>query len=37
LKIHNHGRDFYELLLNYSPDYRHLRRELNHVVKTIGV
>jgi len=36
LRIHNHGNDFYRLLLQYSPDYRRLRRELNQMVKTLG-
>jgi predicted metal-dependent hydrolase len=37
LRVHNHGIDFYRLLLSYVPEYRRLRRELNRMVKTIGV
>lgn len=37
LKVQNHGPKFYQLLLNYVPDYRKLRRELNQLVKTTGV
>lgn len=37
LKVQNHGPKFYQLLLEYVPDYRRLRRELNQMVKTTGV
>jgi len=37
LRVPNHGPEFYRLLLEYVPEYRKIRRELNRMVKTIGV
>jgi hypothetical protein len=37
LRVQNHGPEFYRLLLEYVPEYRKIRRELNRMVKTIGV
>ncbi len=35
LKIQNHGRDFYKMLLFYLPDYHQIRRELGIKFKSI--
>jgi len=37
LKITNHGIEFYQLLLKYSPNYRSIRKNLNDLFKTIEV
>ena len=35
LKVQNHGKDFYKLLLSYYPNYYHLRHELGQKFKSI--
>ena len=33
LKVKNHQKAFYDVLLKYEPNYRHIRKELTNILK----